>query len=96
VFRKLSKEPPKSVTDVTPVCGGQIESFNEFLRQTTEQRSAIFSPEVMGSLVRNHGSEYKQVLQYVDENSTWAETVGISTVIKQRSYTQSARRWRKS
>jgi glycerol-3-phosphate dehydrogenase len=36
----------------------------------------------MRALLHNHGSQYKEVLRYINEDLEWAETVGSSTVIK--------------
>ena len=67
---------------MTPIHGGRIEQFDEFLCRAMEQRPPALSFEVMHSLLHNHGSEYKEVLKYIDEDPGWAETVGASTVIK--------------
>jgi glycerol-3-phosphate dehydrogenase len=82
VFTKLGKKPPRSDTAVTPIYGGRIARFDEFLCRAIVQRPQSVSPEVMRPLVRNYGSEYPQVLKYLDEDGRWAETVGVSTVIK--------------
>jgi glycerol-3-phosphate dehydrogenase len=82
VFGKLGKRPPQSPTSATPLYGGQIECFDEFLRRATEERPALLSSEVMRALLHSHGSQYREVLRYIDENPEWAETVGSSTVIK--------------
>jgi glycerol-3-phosphate dehydrogenase len=82
VFKKLGRRAPRSTTAMTPIYGGRIECFEEFLRQAIRQRPSVVSPEVMRSLVYNYGSEYHEVLKYIDEDPMWAETVGSSTVIK--------------
>jgi glycerol-3-phosphate dehydrogenase len=82
VFEKLGRKLPKSATAVTPIYGGQIECFDEFLHQATEQRPPGLCAEVMPAMLHNHGSAYPEVLKYIDENPTWVETVGTSKVIK--------------
>jgi glycerol-3-phosphate dehydrogenase len=82
VFRKLGKRGLQSPTPATPLYGGQIECFDEFLSRATEPRLAPLSTEVMRALLHSHGSQYREVLRYVDENPEWAGTVGASTVIK--------------
>jgi glycerol-3-phosphate dehydrogenase len=82
IFRKLGKAFRKCVTDVTPIHGGQIERFEEFLNQVIERRPPALGSEVMRNLAHNHGSEYGGVLKYLHENPMWAETLGRSSVIK--------------
>lgn len=82
VCEKLRRKVPGSATAVTPIYGGAIEGFDEFRRRTTEQRPPALSVGVMHALLHNHGSHYQEVLKYLDEDSTLAETVGAPTVIK--------------
>jgi glycerol-3-phosphate dehydrogenase len=81
VFAKLGKIAPQSPSPATSIYGGQIEYFEEFLRRTIEQRPLGLSAEVMRALLHNHGSQYRDVLKYIDEDPGWAETVGASTVL---------------
>lgn len=83
VFKKLRRRKvPNSLTAVTPIYGGKIDCFDDFLRGATEQRPPALSVEVMRAIVHNYGSEYRDILKYLDENPELAETVGTSTVIK--------------
>jgi Glycerol-3-phosphate dehydrogenase len=83
VFKKLGKKPPKCLTAVRPVYGGQIERFNDFLIHETEKESRELSGEVIRQLVYNYGSEYKQVLKYVGQAPELRQTVNeTSQVIK--------------
>jgi glycerol-3-phosphate dehydrogenase len=82
VFRKLGKQAPKSVTATTPLYGGRIERFAEFLRSAIDSRPPTLSPAVIQALVRNHGSAYREVLGYFAEDPRWGETLGTSTVLK--------------
>ena len=82
VFRKLGNEPPASTTSDTPIDDGRIKCFDDFLRQAITEQSPTLSANVMRSLVHNHGSQYKEVLKYIDEDPTWAETLAESAVIK--------------
>lgn len=82
VAQKLGKPSRKCVTDRTPVYGGRIERFDEFLQSAIQQRPSTVNPEVIRALAHNHGSEYEGVLKYVHENPMWAETIGRSNVIK--------------
>jgi glycerol-3-phosphate dehydrogenase len=82
VFNKLGKKPPKSATPVTPIYGGQIACFDQYLHQATAQRPRTLSTEVIPSLIHNYGSAYRNVLKYIDEDATWSQTLGTSKVIK--------------
>lgn len=80
-FKKLGKKPPKSRTAVTPIYGGQIECFEDYLNKAIQQRPCSLSKEVMPSLICNYGSAYSHVLKYIEEDPSWAEPVGTSKVI---------------
>jgi glycerol-3-phosphate dehydrogenase len=82
VYTKLGRKAPRSTTAVTPIYGGRIEVFEEFLRQAIARRPVGLSPEVMPPLVHNYGSEYQRILKYVDEEPAWAATLGTSKVLK--------------
>ena len=82
VSQKLGKPLRKCVTDVTPVYGGRIECFDEFLRRAVEQCPSTVRSEVVRSLVHNYGSEYRYVLKYIDGNPMCAETLGRTDVMK--------------
>lgn len=82
VFKKLRRKAPPSSTAVTPIYGGETECFDDFLRRATEARPPGLDAEVMHALLRNHGSQYRDVLKYLDEDPTWAETVEGSTLTK--------------
>jgi glycerol-3-phosphate dehydrogenase len=82
VFRKLGRQAPKSVTATTPLYGGRIERFADFLRSAIEDRPPTLTPAVIRALVRNYGSAYREVLRYFAEDPRWGETLGSSTVLK--------------
>jgi glycerol-3-phosphate dehydrogenase len=82
VLKKLGRKAPASMTAVTSIYGGAMACFNELVRRMTEERPPGLSREVMRALLHNYGSEYGAVLKYLDEDPTWAETLGTSTIIK--------------
>jgi glycerol-3-phosphate dehydrogenase len=82
VFHKLGRNGPKSTTAVTPLYGGEIEQFDQFLKQAVKQRPLALAPEVMRALVHNHGSAYPMVIRYLAEEPSLAETLGNSTTLK--------------
>jgi glycerol-3-phosphate dehydrogenase len=82
VFGKLGKVPPKSRTATIPLAGGDIGSFDGFLRSAVAQRPAGVRAETMHALVLNHGSECGSVLSYIQRDPLWAEGLPGSTTIK--------------
>ncbi|MCP2500360.1 MAG: glycerol-3-phosphate dehydrogenase/oxidase [Deltaproteobacteria bacterium] len=82
VFRKLGKTPPRSDTEITPIFGGRIEKYDDFLGRAVEQRPFGLGRDVLAPLIHNYGSEYPGVLKYIDGNPEWAHRLGDSTVLK--------------
>jgi glycerol-3-phosphate dehydrogenase len=81
VFRKLGRPVPKSATAITPLYGGRIDRFAEFLRTAVDARPITVPSAAMRALVHNHGSAYSEVLRYLDDPRR-GETLGASTVLK--------------
>lgn len=81
VFRKLEKKPPKCLTAVTPVHGGHIERFEDFMGQEIKETPYSLTEEVVRHLVYNYGSEYGEVLKYISQNSDWSQTVPNSSEV---------------
>ncbi len=75
VFKKLGKEPPQSMSAMTPVYGGDIEYFEEFLTQEIRRRANEFSPEIVQHLVYNYGSKYSEILKYLKNDRKWGDRV---------------------
>jgi glycerol-3-phosphate dehydrogenase len=82
VLAKLGQTPRRSQTAVTPVYGGAIECFNEYLQQAIHQCPPTLSPAVMPALVHNYGSAHQEILAYGDENPCWLQRLGDSNVLK--------------
>jgi glycerol-3-phosphate dehydrogenase len=83
VFRKLGKTPPGCLTALTPIYGGCIEDFGEFLSREMGKKLGFLSQESMRHLIYNYGSKYDQVLKYINDNPDMANTVeGTSDTIK--------------
>lgn len=71
VFRKLGQTPPVAQTATTPVHGGRIERFDEFLAEAVRDDSSEgpgLGPDVIRELVLCYGSEYAAVLKQVKED----------------------------
>jgi glycerol-3-phosphate dehydrogenase len=83
VFRKLGRKPSRCLTGITPVHGGNMERFNDLLTKETEKKVCGLDTQVIGHLVYNYGSEYHEVLKYLDENPDLGKTVNdTSQIIK--------------
>jgi glycerol-3-phosphate dehydrogenase len=79
VFKKLGQQPPRCRTHETPVHGGAIRRFNEFVAQETSRRAHNLSPEIIKSLVHNYGAAYLEVLQFVGADNGAAEPLAPSS-----------------
>lgn len=81
VYRKLSKPAPPCTTAVTPLYGGDIDRFDDFLVQATKEAPDGFTPRMIQHLVYNYGSRYTHLLKYLDEDASYAEPVANSKSI---------------
>lgn len=83
VVEKLGRKPLRSATAVTPLHGGHIERFGDFLSQETNRRPKGLDKEIIRHLIYNYGSEYHQILKYIDEDPQWGQPIAEgSQVIK--------------
>ena len=67
VFQILGKTSPSSQTSFTPLCGGEISNFQEFLNQEMGNPPNGLSPKSVQRLINNYGSSYRTVLQYMPD-----------------------------
>lgn len=82
VVKKLGKTLESSQTACTPIFGGQIESFDEFLAESTRNRPSGMCPSVMQSLCKNYGINWKMVLRYAEKGLKDFLPLGTSDVLK--------------
>jgi len=75
VFRKLGHKPPECLTERTPIYGGKIERFNDFLHHEIEKNASSLNKEITRHLVYNYGTAHTKVVSYIDRNHNWGETV---------------------
>ncbi len=68
VFTVKGQKPKKSRSALTPVYGGDIEGFEQFLKAEVQKRPFGLSEEIMSRLVYNYGTSYEGVLEYFDES----------------------------
>jgi glycerol-3-phosphate dehydrogenase len=82
IFKKLGHQPPRCRTHETPVHGGEIPRFNEFVKQELSRRPHGLSAEILNPLISNYGSAYREVLQYLEADASAAPpfTPGSNTL----------------
>ena len=57
-FEKLGRPSPTIMTENTPLAGGKIERFDEFMTRSVAERPAGFDETMMRHLVRSYGSDH--------------------------------------
>ncbi len=82
VFGKLGRRPPESKTETTPIFGGRIDHFDDYLGREVERRPYGLDRDVLDALIHNYGSEYQGVLKYIDGNPEMARRLGNTAVLK--------------
>ena len=81
IFDRLGKKPPRSLTRNTPVCGGEIERFDEFLAGEKAKRQENLRPEVIEHLIYNYGTEYSRMIEYFDEDPAASQPVSCASPV---------------
>ncbi len=75
LFRKLKRDPRKSVSCRTPLAGGDIDRFSHFLDRVLASSPYALGPEPLSHLVRHYGSEYPAVLRLLERMPEWGKLV---------------------
>jgi len=75
VYNKLGKQPPRCRTHETPVHGGEIKRFNEFVAQETNRQTRGLSAKILNHLVCNYGAVYSEALKYIGTDAGAAEPI---------------------
>lgn len=78
IFEKLGRDSPEHRTGITPIYGGKIDDFERFLARETRKRPFGLDEEIVRHLIRNYGSAYLDVLEYLDQDSSWGERTASS------------------
>ena len=76
VFRKQGYKPPRSISAETPVYGGDIARFDEFLSHAIATRPDEMDEETVKHLVYSYGSAYTEVLRCSERDPRATERVG--------------------
>ncbi|UCF19749.1 MAG: hypothetical protein JSU87_17850, partial [Gemmatimonadota bacterium] len=82
VFRKLGHRPPECRTATTPVFGGEIGNWADFLAEVKRKGAGRFGEAMVESLAHNYGAGYEAVLGLVDEDPALAKPIGNSTTLR--------------
>jgi glycerol-3-phosphate dehydrogenase len=67
VFTKLGKEPPRSMTAVTPLHDGQIRDLSNYLTEESRRMSCHLSAEIVRLLISHYGSAYSGIVKYLGD-----------------------------
>ena len=70
VFEKLGDTLPKSATATTPLHGGQIQRFSDFLADEARRKPQGVTADAFQRVIQLYGSAYPEVLKYLDEGCT--------------------------
>lgn len=71
IFETSQRKPPKSLTSIMPLHGGEIETVESFLRSEIKKQPCQLSESKVRHLLYNYGSAYPEVLQYVDQERAY-------------------------
>jgi glycerol-3-phosphate dehydrogenase len=81
VCAKLGQKAPMSRTAFTPVCGGKIERFGEFLQRVTVSKPHGLNKETIRHLAGNYGSEYHEILRFLETDPTLGEVISTGVPV---------------
>jgi glycerol-3-phosphate dehydrogenase len=82
VLKKISGPRVHSKTGSTPMWGGNIRDFSEYIEEQFKACPVEFEKPVFLSLLRNYGSKYMDVVKYAMEQLQLAEAFEGTNVIK--------------
>jgi glycerol-3-phosphate dehydrogenase len=82
VLKKIGRTFVPSITEETPIYGGGIESFPEFLSAAAARRPFELTEEQITALVHNYGTQYPNILNYIEEQPELKAPLDNSTVLR--------------
>jgi len=80
-FDKLKLSSPNCTTEETPLYGGNIELFEDFLRDTVNSKPYELNATVLRHLCYNYGNAYNDILKYGESDKEWLETLPQSNEV---------------
>lgn len=82
-FLKLGHTPKPCSTQFTRLHGGQIEYFDKFLSDAINRHHHFLPPYNIKHLVLNYGSEYEEILKYLNPDSAYqGQAVDDASVLR--------------
>ena len=75
ISQKLGNKSLQCRSHNTRLVGGDIEHFDDYVKEVHHHCSDRLDPAVIDHLVYNYGSEYKRILQYVGEEPDFGKIV---------------------
>ncbi|MBI2558004.1 glycerol-3-phosphate dehydrogenase/oxidase [Candidatus Woesearchaeota archaeon] len=66
-FEKLNTKFEKSKSEFTPLVGGEIKNFNEFLENEAGKNKSL-GAEIIKHLIYNYGSDYKDIIELIKKD----------------------------
>jgi glycerol-3-phosphate dehydrogenase len=82
IQKRLSKREYISRTGITPIWGGRIDNFEQYLAEAERRSNRSLGSRVVGSLVRNYGSEYRQVIDHALKDPSFGEEIDGTGVLQ--------------
>jgi glycerol-3-phosphate dehydrogenase len=82
VMKKLGRKRIRSMTSVTPIYGGRIGYYDEFIGKLIDGRPQSIDVDVIEALGQNYGSGCHEVIDLALEDPKLGERIGHSTVLK--------------
>ena len=82
-LQKLNMEKRPSLTARTPIYGGDIPFFEDYLQSTLKNSPNGFSEKILRRLVYNYGTAHKDILKLVNEDADYAKPLhGNDEILK--------------
>jgi glycerol-3-phosphate dehydrogenase len=75
IVRKLGVKTEHCRTHETPICGGNIDHFANYLARAQAELGEVLDSGVVEHLVYTYGSEYRRLLVYLDQEPGLGERV---------------------
>ncbi len=83
VFKKLGRAAPPALTHSIPLTGGNIERWDDFVRQNVQRPPAGLDQKVMQHLVCNYGTDFGRIAGLVKEDQGLGRLIpGSEEIVK--------------
>ncbi len=91
VVSKFADKPQKCQTHVTPVSGGQIDEFKNYLNRARAKTADVLDAEIIEHLVYTYGSEYQILVRCAKEQPELAERTDPNLPVTKAEIVHAAR-----